>query len=299
MGRRSSKWNLFRVNADLLQRQYSEIMRPLLLTLLPALLSAATALEIIRPIVSQMDGGPPEPAGFENVAGETLWVMCRVAGYSKSEDQRVQLKYSVQAFDQKGIPLDEPYTNEMNVELSAQDKEWLPKLATSVAIPPLAGPGAYKILVKVEDALAKTTAELSIPFKVRGHAIEVSDTVVARNFQFFRDEDGTRRAEPPVYKPGDGVFAKFDITGYKLGEKNKINVSYVISVIAPSGKALWTQPDATTEQSESFYPKAYVPAMIGINLQKTIRPGEYAIRLQLKDAIGGQTYEGKFPFTIE
>src|SRR5947209_8945683 len=109
-------------------------MRSLLLTLLPALLSAAPALEIIRPIVSQMDGGPPEPPGFEHVTGETLWVMCRVAGYSKSEDQKVQLKYSIQAFDAKGIPLDEPYTNEMNVELSSQDKEWLPKIATFVAI---------------------------------------------------------------------------------------------------------------------------------------------------------------------
>jgi hypothetical protein len=271
----------------------------MLFTLIPALLSAAPALEIVRPIVSQMDGGAPEPSGFEHVAGETLWVMCRVAGYSKSEDQKVDLKYSVQAFDPKGIPLDEPYSNEMKVELSPQDKEWMPKIATSVAIPPLAGAGKYKIVVKVEDVLAKTTAELPIPFKVRGRPIEASDTLVVRNFHFFRDEDGTRGAEPPVYKPGDGVFAKFDITGYKLGEKNKVDVSYVTSVIAPSGKVLWTQPEAAREQSESFYPKAYVPSAMGINLQKTIRPGESAIGVPVKDAIGGQTYEGKFPFTIE
>jgi hypothetical protein len=274
-------------------------MRRLLFALLPALLSAAPALEILRPTVSQMDGGPPEPSGFEHVAGETLWVMCRVAGYSTSEDQKVHLKYSVQAFDSKGVPLDEPYSNEMKVELSPQDKEWLPKIATSVPIPPLAGPGSYKIVVKVEDVLAKTTAELPIPFKVRGHAIEPSDTLVVRNFQFFRDEEGTQRSVKPVYKPGDGVFARFDIIGYKFGEKNKIDVSYVTSVIAPSGKVLWTQPEAANETSESFYPKTYVPAAMGINLQKTIRPGEYAIGVQVKDAISGQTYEGKFPFTIE
>src|SRR6478735_89513 len=98
-------------------------MRSLLIALLPALLSAAPALEVIRPTVSQMDGGAPEPAGFEHIAGETLWIMCRVAGYSKSEDQKVHLKYSVQAFDPKGIPLDEPYTNEIQAELSVQDKE--------------------------------------------------------------------------------------------------------------------------------------------------------------------------------
>src|SRR4051794_7452743 len=119
-------------------------MRPLLFALLPALLVAAPTLQIVRPIVSQMDGGTPEPAGFEHVAGETLWMMCRVAGYTVSEDEKVHLKYSVQAFDPKGIPLDEPYTNEMKVEVSPQDKEWLPKIATSVPIPPLAGPGSYK-----------------------------------------------------------------------------------------------------------------------------------------------------------
>jgi hypothetical protein len=70
-------------------------------------------------------------------------------------------------------------------------------------------------------------------------------------------------------------------------------------VIAPSGKILWTQPEPAAEQSESFYPKRYVPAAMGINLQKTIRPGEYTIAVQAKDAVGGQTYEAKFPFTIE
>ena len=274
-------------------------MRSFLIALLPALLSAAPALEIVRPMISQMDGGTPEPSGFEHAAGETLWVMCRVAGYSKSEDEKVHLKFSVQAFDPKGIPLDEPYSNEMKVDVSPQDKEWLPKIATSVPIPPLAGPGTYKILVKVEDALAKTTAELPIPFKVRGHAIEPSDTLVVRNFHFFRDEEGTQAMVKPVYKPGDGVWAKFDIIGYKFGEKNKIDVSYVTSVIAPSGKVLWTQPEAATEASESFYPKTYVPAAMGINLQKTIRPGEYIIAVAVKDAVGAQTYEAKYPFTIE
>ena len=66
----------------------------------------------------------------------------------------------MQAFDPKGVPLDEIYKNEMKTEVSPQDKEWMPKIATEIPIPPLAGPGAYKIVVKVEDVIAKTTAEL-------------------------------------------------------------------------------------------------------------------------------------------
>ena len=275
-------------------------MRPLfILTFLPAFLAAAPALQIVKPILSQMDGGAPDPSGFEHIPGEVVFFSCRIAGYTKSENEKVQLRYSVQAFDPKGIPLDEIYKNEMTVDVSPQDKDWQPKIATSLALPPLAPPGDYKIVVKAEDVLANTSAELSVPFKLRGHAVEPSDTLIVRNFQFFRDEDGTRPAEKPLYKPGDGVFAKFDIIGFHYGDHNKIDVSYVTSVIAPGGKVLWTQPEPAAEQSESFYPKHYVPASMGISLTPTIRPGEYTISVAVKDAVGGRTYEAKFPFTIQ
>ena len=275
-------------------------MRPIILALVvPALLAAAPALKIVSPILSQMDGGAPDPPGFEHTPGEIVWFSCRIAGYTKNENEKVQLRYSVQAFDPQGVPLDEVYKNEMTVEVGPQDKDWMPKIDTSLALPPLAPPGEYKIVVKAEDVLAKSDTELSFPFKLRGHAVEPSPTLIIRNFQFFRDEEGTRPVEKPTYHPGDGVFAKFDITGFKYGDKNKIDVSYVTSIIAPSGKVLWTQPEPAAEQSESFYPKHYVLATFGINLTPTIKPGEYTIAVAVKDAVGGQTYEAKFPFTVE
>ncbi len=275
-------------------------MRPLLLfAFLPALLTAAPALQVVKPIISQMDGGVPEPAGFEHLGGETLYFSCRVAGYSKSEDEKVHLRYSVQAFDAKDVPLDDIYKNDLAAEVSPQDKDWLPKISTEVLIPPLLAPGAYHIIVKVEDVVAKASAELSVPFKVRGRDVESSDALIVRNFHFYRDEDGTQPMDKAVYKPGDGVWTKFDITGYKFGEKNRIDISYVTSVIAPSGKVLWTQPEPAVEKAESFYPRRYVPAAMGISLQGNIRPGEYTIAIAAKDAVGGQTFEVKFPFVVQ
>src|ERR1035441_8605377 len=143
-------------------------MRPiLLLAVVPALLGAAPALEIVRPIVAQSDGGAPTPTSYEHVAGETLFFTCRVAGYSKSPEEKIQLAYSVQAFDPKGVAIVELYKNELVAEVSPQDKEWMPKIETEVQIPPLVASGAYKIVVKVEDVLAKTTAELEVPFQDR------------------------------------------------------------------------------------------------------------------------------------
>src|SRR5689334_14706594 len=99
---------------------------------------AAPALEAVKPVLSQMDGGTPEPAGFQYVPGETLYFTCRIAGFAKTEESRVQVAYSVQAFDPKGIPLDEVYKNEVKVEVTPNDKDWMPKITTTISLPPLA-----------------------------------------------------------------------------------------------------------------------------------------------------------------
>jgi hypothetical protein len=275
-------------------------MRPILVfALLPAMVCAAPALEVVKPVISQMDGGTPDPPGFEHVPGEILYFSCRIGGFAKSTESQIHLAFSVQPFDSQGVPLGELYKNEITDEVRPQDKEWMPKIATEIPIPPLVASGAYKIVVKVEDLIAKTSTEIAAPFMVRGHEVAPSDTLTVRNFRFFRGEDDTQALEKAAYKPGDGVWAKFDITGYKYGDKNKVDVNYVTSVIAPSGKVLWTQPEPAAEQSQSFYPKRYVPASMGINLTPTIRPGEYTINVQVKDAVGGQAYETKFTFTVE
>ena len=275
-------------------------MRTILLAvILPALLSAAPAFEIVKPAIAQSDGGAPLPASFEHVAGETLFFVCRVSGYTKSTDEKIHLLYNVQAFDPKGVPLTEIYKNELMTEVAPQDKEWMPKIETEIQIPPLVASGTYKLVINAEDVVAKTTAQLAVPFAVRGHELEPSDTLVVRNFRFYRGEDDTQAVEKAAYRGGDAVWAKFDITGFKFGDKNHIDVSYTASVLSPSGKVLFTQPEPAVDQSESFYPKRYVAASFGINLLAKTTPGQYAIAVTVKDAVGNQTFEIKQAFTVE
>jgi hypothetical protein len=228
-----------------------------------------------------------------------LFFTCRIGGFSKTAEEKVHVAYSVQAFDSKGVPLTEIYKNEMQTDVSPQDKEWMPKISTEVQIPPLVASGTYKLVIKAEDLFAKTTAQLDVPFEVRGRKVEASDTLVVRNFEFFRNEDSTEPLEKAAYRPGDAVWARFDITGFKYGEKNHIDVSYVTTVYSPSGKLLWTQPEPAMDRSESFYPKRYVQASMGITLLKDTKPGEFSIGVTVKDAVSGQTYETKQKFSVE
>ncbi len=274
-------------------------MRPILLLALAAPLCAAP-LTIVRTVITDSDGGAVLPASFEHIPGETIFFFCRVGGYAKTADEQIHLAYSIEAVDPAGKPVVEPFHNDIREEVTPQDKDWMPKIQTEVMVPPLAGSGTYKIIVKVDDLVAKAHAEAAVPFQVRGRDVAASDTLVVRNFQFFGSEEDTRPLQKAAYRPGEGVWARFDITGFKYGPKNRIDISYVTSVIADeSGKVLWTQPEPAVEQTESFYPKQYIPASMGITLQKNIRPGTYTIAIQVKDAIGGQTYETRQTFTVE
>ncbi len=270
-----------------------------LLALLPALAPAAEPLGVVQAVIAQMEGGEALPGDFQHAPGETLFFSCRIAGFTKSPKEEIHLKYSVQAFDPKGVALSEIYQNEMQEEVGPQDKDWLPKIETQVDLPPILRAGAYKVLVKVEDVLAKTSAELAAPFQVRAKDVPASPTLTVRNFQWYHTDEEERPMARPVYHPGDNMWMRFDMVGFKYGEGNKIDVSYVASLVLASGKAIWTQPEPAVEQSESFYPKPYIDGEFGISLQKNFQPGTYTMAVAVKDAVGKQTYEGKFNFTVQ
>jgi hypothetical protein len=276
-------------------------MRSLLLAaLLPALLAAAPdVLKIVGPVISRTDDGVNEPAGSQYSAGEVLYFSCRIANYARSPDQHVQLAYSVQAFDPKGVPLMEVFKNEIAEEVAPQDKEWQPKISTSIAIPPAVQPGTYKITVNLEDVVSHAKASLDVPFLVRARVVPATDKLAVQNFHFYRSEEDTKPLDQAVYQVGDSVWVRFDVTGFQCGPNNHVDLSYVFSVLAADGSALWTSPEPVTDQGESFYPKPYVSGAFSIRVQSAVKPGEYAIGVKATDAVGKQTVDAKQPFTVQ
>jgi hypothetical protein len=275
-------------------------VRSFFLGLLLALTSyAAEPLEVVQATISQSDGGAPMPPGFEHAPGEIIFLTFQVNGFAKNAEEKVHLRYTVDALDPKGVRIVETISDQVAAELTSHDKEWKPKIRTEIAIPPEAGTGEYKIVIGIRDEMAKKQAEKSIAFRVRGHPVEPSDALTIRNFRFFRGEDDQQALPKAVYRPGDPVWARFDITGYKYGKDNAVDVVYGIAVSAAGGKTMWSQPEAAVERTQAFYPKRYVPGSMSIQLQPNIRPGEYVITVHVKDATGGQTFEGKYNFTVE
>jgi hypothetical protein len=272
----------------------------LLFAFLPVCLVAAPALGIVKPVVAQSDGGDALPAAFKHGAGETMFFSCNISGFAKSSEEKINLAYTVQAFDPKGVPVAEIYKGEAKDEVGPEDKNWLPKIETQIVLPDILRPGSYKIVVKVDDLTAKTSADLTVPFEVVGRDVAPSSTLLAKDFRWYHNEEDTRAMSQPVYHAGDNMFMKFDIIGYKYGDNNKVDVSYRPSLLREDGKPLWTQEgDPPSEQSESYYPKPYIEGEFGISLQKDFKPGTYIMAIAVKDAIGKQSFEGKFQFIVQ
>ena len=262
---------------------------------------AATApLAIIKPVISDMEDGPGVASNFTFVPGQFIYLSYHIGGFKASEEQKIHLSYKTDVFDPKGVRLIETLADQVDTTLAPEDKNWKPIVRQQFLLPPIAPSGTYKITVQVTDDLAHGAAVTEdIPLTVRGRAVEPSDTLVIRNFHFYRGEEDRDPLSVAAYKPGDTLWARFDIVGYKFGPHNSIDADYGISVVAPSGKVLFTQEVAAEEKTSSFYPKAYVPGSMNLSLQSNIRPGQYTIVLTARDHTGNQTCEAKAGFAIE
>ena len=261
-------------------------------------LAATAPLAIVRPIFEQGAGGPLPP-GFTHVPGEVLTFSFQIEGYQASAQRRVDLATRVDAFDPQGVAITQPIESKIDAELTDEDKNWKPKVRHEIAIPPLAPSGAYKISVQVTDNVAHTKVSQDVRFEVRGHEVAPSPALVIRNFRFFRGEEDQEPLARAIYRPGDAVWARFDITGYKYAQGNRIDVGYDIAVRTAAGKVLWSQADVADEKSSAFYPQPYVPGSMSLNLQGNIRPGEYAIVVTAHDRVGSQTSEITQTFAVE
>ena len=270
----------------------------------PAAAADSQKLAVSQTALHQYQGGPGVPASFEFLPGDTVFFTFRIAGFQtveQDDDERLHLSYEIEAFDPEGIRLKETSDGLIAVDLAPQDKknEWTPKVEYEVLVPPSAPSGNYRLAVRVKDELSKATAESEVGYAVRAPALEPSETLVVRNFGFFRSDTARRALEVPAYRPGDAVWARFDMTGYQFEEGNRFHINYGLTVLRASGKELFTEEVAADEARESYYPQRHIPGGLSLNLTPDLPTGDYTIVLTVRDLVGEQIYEIKRVFHVE
>lgn len=251
----------------------------------------------------QFEDGPVLPPEHVFLPGEPIFFSCRLTGFqteaAKEDQKAVKLSWKVRVTDPSGTALAREASGTIADLVSAMDKNWFPKFLHSFVVPPFAASGTYHIEVSARDEVGGTQWESSVDFGVRGHAVEPSATLTARNLHFLKTEIDGPPLDPVVYHPGETLWARFDMTGYKLGEKNRYSVEYGLAVLRESGEQVFAQPAAAADSNEAFYPQRYVPGALSLQLKADVPEGMYTLLVTIEDKIGGQMAEARGNFRIE
>jgi hypothetical protein len=268
-------------------------------------IAADKPLAVVHPVFARSDDGPPEASDEDFVPGETIHFSCQVEGYRKVDkpndygNQNVALKFQIEVRDQGGALLKPIQEGKIETTVTQEDKDWKPRLRDTIVVPPLADTGEYVVLVKLSDELAKTAEEKRAVFHIKGRDVAPSDTLTVRNFRFLRKEDDEKPLSVAAYRPGDPVWARFDMTGYKLGDKNQVDVEYGLTVLREDGSVAYTEPQAANQKIQTYYPQRYQPGELNLNLAKDQPLGKYTIVLAVRDNVGRQMYETRETFSVE
>jgi hypothetical protein len=267
--------------------------------------AADKPLAILHPVFARGEDGPPEASDEEFVPGETIYFSCQAEGYRKADKpddygkQNVALTFQIEVRDKSGALLKPIKEGKVETTVTQEDKNWQPKIRDTIVVPPLADTGEYTVLVKLSDDLAKATFEKPAVFHIKGREVAPSATLVVRNFRFLRGEDDTKPLQVAAYRPGDSVWARFDMTGYKLGDKNQVDIEYGLTVLREDGSVAYAEPQAANQKIQTYYPQRYQPGELNLNLAKDQPLGKYTIVLAVHDAIGQQMYETRETFSVE
>jgi hypothetical protein len=250
------------------------------------------------------EDGPPLPAGQAFRPSETVFLSFNIEGFQATEDDHIQLSYQISAADPAKRPLGPVKTGKIEAELAPEDKKkehhWMPKVRYQIQLPITPAAGEYNIHIDLDDKNSGGKASRDVPFIVKSSAVAPSDTLTIGNFRFLRSEkEKDRLPEGSSFRPGDAVWARFDITGYKFGPNNRYEVKYGLALKDSTGKVLFSNPTAAGDQNESFYPRTFIPAEFSLNLDKNIKPGDYTLVIYLSDSVGAQSFESVHSFHVE
>ena len=81
--------------------------------------------------------------------GEFVYTTFQIAGFqvqggTEEQPRKVALSYTVAAEDANGVPLVAPVSDKIEVELSAEDKNWTPKRRASFSLPSFVAAASFK-----------------------------------------------------------------------------------------------------------------------------------------------------------
>ncbi|MGJ5820635.1 hypothetical protein [Paludibaculum fermentans] len=260
--------------------------------------ASTRGLSVVRPTLHyKQEEGAAIADTYKYTAGELLYFSFRIGGFTVQKD-KVDLRWQLVAVDPDGLLLMAPLNGTIQEELSDNDKNWLPKVAQTLPLPAQLPPGAYKLKLHVADEFAKTSIDTETGFNVSGRPLPVVQGLSILNLRFLRNPTDRQAMENAIYHAGETLIARFELAGFQLGEKNRFQVDYSLSVLNAAGKVLFSQPQAASETNSPYYPQRLLNGELTLNLNAGVLAAEYALLVKVKDHVAGVETESTAKFTV-
>lgn len=269
----------------------------------PVSQAATGELRVIYSSFARYEGGAPMPQPITFLPGDQVVFRAKVSGFRAAEvgfqEFRVNLTYEVSATDSRGLVIGKTRKGEVKEPIHKEDKEWLPTLQYTFLIPEMAEFGAVRIHLRVHDEVSQQNAVFEESVQVNGKRLPALESVSVINFGFYRSEGDSSPLPAGVYRPGNTLWAKFDLAGFQIEEQNHFYAECDVQVRDAAGKLLFEQPQAISKDAKPEYPQRYLPGTFSLEIRPGTPKGQYAITVIAHDRLSGRSSEIVFPFSID
>jgi len=253
--------------------------------------------EIVRLELRDSPNGYRIPDDSVFYPGEQVHIAFNLSGYRISEDYRMKVRYRIETTSPLGKPFAVTEGGEWDEEIAPQDEGWEPAAKYTATLPPHAGPGIYTIRIEATDELANATTTKELAVQVEGDAVETTEDLSIRKFQFTLTEGGTPLGEEPTVPRGQTLWASFYITGYLMSSDNSYDVSSTMRIIDDKGETMIAfEPKG--EKGSPFFPRVWLPGGCRLDLDDNVRSGRYTILLEVEDKLGGTSFQTEEVFRV-
>jgi hypothetical protein len=263
------------------------------------------SLTVVNAGVESEEDGPFAPADYAFLPGQYVYFSFQISGYKVKGDEyngprSMSVSYKIELLDAKNVLLTKAEQEQIEQEIGTEDKDWLPKRRFAALLPPLIGAGTYHIHLVLTDLLDKSQAVRDFPFVLGGKRVDSTGGLAIQDFRFLRSDQDGPGLEIAAFQPGDTVWARFDMTGFKVGPGNSVNLNYGLSVLRPDGTVLFKQENAAQQKfASSAYPPQFVPGVLSVSTTSDLQRGEYTMVISVRDNVGQTTTQIRKEFRIE
>jgi hypothetical protein len=241
---------------------------------------------------------------LEARAGRDVVLIFRVEGFERREgkaesglpEYRVSLQHEVELRDPDGVLVAPAESGKLETLLGVQDDKWQPLIRWTAALPPWSPSGNYAVRIGVFDEIGDQRAEASVAVRVRGEAVQPSDTLAVRQAEFARTDEGPWSPQR-YFALREPVHVRYKVVGFRVSPEKRIWVEQDWAVLNAEGQVVLAQENAVAEESENFYPARFLATSFHLEFDDP-KPGAYTLRIGLRDRVGDQTASFDFPFTL-